>query len=243
MQRVKRSTAVAVLPAEPAGGTPGYFASPNPGGGVVATVPGFEWFNAVQEEIVNVILAAGMALDGTVFNQMEQAIVQLASTAAPKFPAGTRMPFAQAAAPAGWTQDVSDNADNRMLRVVKTAGNGVGGVASPILNNVVPAHTHGFTTGNQSADHAHSGSTGNVSNDHTHNFTAVLDIANQTRYSGGPAGLSSMGTTSGASANHTHAFTTGGASTSHTHSGSTDNGSSQTNWVPRYIDLIICSKD
>ena len=30
------------------------------------------------------------------------------------FAAGTRMPFAQAAAPTGWTQDVSDSANNRM---------------------------------------------------------------------------------------------------------------------------------
>ncbi|MEW9901045.1 hypothetical protein ABWL39_20720 [Chitinivorax sp. PXF-14] len=63
MQRVKRSTAVAVLPAAPAGGTPGYFANPNPGGGVPATVPGYEWFNSVQEEICAIIAAAGIALD------------------------------------------------------------------------------------------------------------------------------------------------------------------------------------
>jgi len=61
MQRVKRSTAVAVLPAAPAGGTPGYFASPNPGGGVAATVPGFEWFNGVQEALMAVIEGQGLS--------------------------------------------------------------------------------------------------------------------------------------------------------------------------------------
>lgn len=63
MQRVKRSSAVASLPAAPGGGTPGYFALPNPGGGVPATVPGYEWFNSIQEEICAVIAAAGIALD------------------------------------------------------------------------------------------------------------------------------------------------------------------------------------
>lgn len=65
MQRVKRATAVAVLPADPVGGTPGYFALPNPGGGIPATVPGHEWYNNIQEELCAVIAAAGIALDGS----------------------------------------------------------------------------------------------------------------------------------------------------------------------------------
>lgn len=63
MQRVIRNTAVVALPAMPSGGTPGYFANPNPGGGVPATVPGYEWFNSVQEELCAVIAAGGIALD------------------------------------------------------------------------------------------------------------------------------------------------------------------------------------
>ena len=70
MQRVTTSTAVAVLPADPAGGTPGYFANPNPGGGVPATIPNYEWYNNVQEEICALPTAAGIALDGTARNQM-----------------------------------------------------------------------------------------------------------------------------------------------------------------------------
>jgi hypothetical protein len=73
MQRVKRSTAVAVLPAPPSGGTPGYFASPNPAGGVPATVPGHEWYNAVQEELCSVIEAFG-ALNGGVNTQLRDAL-------------------------------------------------------------------------------------------------------------------------------------------------------------------------
>lgn len=52
-------------------------------------------------------------------------------------PVGTRMPFHQAAAPTGWTQDVTKN--DYMLRVVSTAGGGDGGTDSPI--NFTHTHT------------------------------------------------------------------------------------------------------
>jgi hypothetical protein len=41
------------------------------------------------------------------------------------FPAGTQMPFAQAAAPTGWTKNT--DVDNAMMRVVSTSGGGTGG--------------------------------------------------------------------------------------------------------------------
>ncbi len=63
MQRVRRSSAVVSLPTPPGGGTPGYFASPSALGGIPATVPGYEWFNSVQEEICAIIAAAGVTLD------------------------------------------------------------------------------------------------------------------------------------------------------------------------------------
>ena len=161
------------------------------------------------------------------------------------FASGTRMPFAQAAAPTGWTQDVSDNANNRMLRVVNTAGGGVAGSSSPILNNVVPAHTHGFSTGTASADHTHSGSTGTESADHSHAWTIYKgSTTGGTLPSATPyAEATGTGSSGGRSAAHYHSFTTGGISANHSHSGSTDNGSSQTNWTPRYINMIICTKD
>lgn len=78
MQRVTRSTAVAVLPAPPAGaGSPGYFTGGNPGTGTPATVPGFEWFNGVQEEIIAVIVAAGLTPDAGDLTQLRQAIAAL----------------------------------------------------------------------------------------------------------------------------------------------------------------------
>lgn len=77
MQRVKRSTAVALLPAAPAGGTPGFFAAPDPGGGIPATVPGYEWFNDVQEELMAVIEGQGLAASGVDRTQLRQAITKM----------------------------------------------------------------------------------------------------------------------------------------------------------------------
>ena len=156
--------------------------------------------------------------------------------------------FAQAAAPTGWTRVTDDSANNRMLRVVSTGGGGTGGSASPILNNVVPAHTHSFTSGGNSVDHTHGGTTGTMSNDHAHGYVQSNDqnrTVGNLIFGGGFAVNQGVfnSTTGGVNANHTHTFTTGGQSASHTHSGTTDNGSSQTNWAPRYIDMILCSKN
>jgi len=147
------------------------------------------------------------------------------------FVSGTRIPFAQAAAPTGWTQDTTDNATNRMLRVVNTTGNGVGGSASPILNNTVPSHTHGFSTGGISANHVHNDA------GHAHSDPGVQVIR------GSPSGTTSFQEWVGSHSTGTGYASLGGVSADHTHSGSTDNGSSQTNWAPRYIDMIICAKN
>jgi hypothetical protein len=85
MQRVNRSTAVAALPSPPAGGTPGYFAQPNPTGGVPATIPGYEWFNAVQEEICSVIESAGIVLDPADGAQLKKAILTSALDAVTRY--------------------------------------------------------------------------------------------------------------------------------------------------------------
>ena len=186
------------------------------------------------------------------------------------FPSGTRLPFAQAAAPTGWTQITDDTANNRMLRVVNSTGGGTGGSASPILMNVVPSHTHGWgaNTGTMSANstHYHSGTTGgmNANNPHSHGVSDPghshsLPLPVYADALGGqPAGASggrqvvnntSSATTgisiSASDINHGHDFTTDTRDINHTHyvSGTTDNGSSQTNWTPRYIDLIICQKN
>ena len=156
-----------------------------------------------------------------------------------QMPSGTRVPFAQAAAPTGWTQDVTDSANNRMLRVVNSAGNGIGGSASPILNNTVPSHTHGFTTGGVSTNHTHADS------GHAHT-TPLPDQYSKSIVTNGPVTFFSgvvQGSAGYNGVSSVSAANIGYQSDDHTHSGSTDNGSSQTNWSPRYIDMIICSKN
>lgn len=75
------------------------------------------------------------------------------------FASGTKMIFAQASAPTGWTQDTSSN--DAALRVVSGTGGGTGGTAnfsSPahslsagnttLSTTQIPAHTHGVHIGN-----------------------------------------------------------------------------------------------
>jgi hypothetical protein len=184
-------------------------------------------------------------------NTTQVATTAFVSTAVgnvPVFAAGTMLMFAQAAAPTGWAQVTTDSATNRMLRVVNTAGAGVGGSHSPIINNVVPSHTHGFSTGGASANHTHTGETGTESSTHTHQFTAVTysyydDVIDTWSDRASTDAAQRTSTTTGQSTSHYHGFTTSGVSADHSHSGSTDNGSSQTNWTPRYIDMILCSKN
>ncbi|NDI85082.1 phage tail-collar fiber domain-containing protein [Undibacterium crateris] len=158
------------------------------------------------------------------------------------FPSGTRMPFAQSSAPTGWVQDVSDKSDNRLLRVVNWVGGNVGGVHNPVINNVVPAHTHGFTTGWQSSDHNH------WLNDPGHAHAPARGgsfVTQMPNYSGDINGVGGGNATyngGGTTAATATGMTMNGISASHSHTGGTDNGSSQTNWEPRYIDMIICVK-
>ena len=148
-----------------------------------------------------------------------------------QLPAGTRAPFAQAAAPTGWTQDTTDNATNRMLRVVNTTGNGIGGSASPILNNTVPSHTHTFT-GNALGTHTHTDS------GHAHTLIGGVYAGNGSVVAGYSGGAGSFWTSS------TNIGTANISSVSAgTPSGTNAANASASDWSPRYIDMIICAKN
>lgn len=143
------------------------------------------------------------------------------------FASGTRMPFAQAAAPTGWTQDITDNAYNRMLRVINSAGGGVGGSDSPILNNTtMVAHTHTFT-GNSLAPHSHTDS----GHQHTGHNTPFYN-------SGIPAGGNNTTSTPGDTGIAYAQISSNSAGTP----AGTNSTTSGVSWTPRYIDMIICSK-
>jgi hypothetical protein len=81
MNRVDTSTAVLSLPAQETPGNPGYFTKGNPGTGLPATVPGQDWFNAVQEELMAIIEAAGLTPDKANLNQVLEAINILSQAA------------------------------------------------------------------------------------------------------------------------------------------------------------------
>ena len=147
-----------------------------------------------------------------------------------EFVTGTRLPFAQAASPTGWTQDVTDNATNRMLRVVNTAGNGIAGTDSPILNSSVPSHTHIFT-GSALAAHTHTDS------GHSHGIPANA-VAHGTPGGGTP--LWDSGNPTGSTNSGTAVLSSVSAGTA---AGTIASNTSSANWVPRYIDMIICSKN
>lgn len=60
MHRIDNATAAATLPTADSAGTPGYWTKGNPGTGTPATVMDQDWFNAVQEEFIAVLMAAGV---------------------------------------------------------------------------------------------------------------------------------------------------------------------------------------
>lgn len=125
-------------------------------------------------------------------------------------PTGKKMVFYNAAAPTGWTQDVTN--DDRALRVTTGAGGGTGGsdsVATP------PTHNHGGVTGSPDSSLDHTHATGGQ------HYTA----AQQT---GDPNNVIDY--------NSPVTSATGSASSmTHTHTISGDYA-----FRPKYCDVIIC---
>ncbi|UPG86865.1 hypothetical protein L2Y94_05785 [Luteibacter aegosomatis] len=74
MYQIDNATAATTQPAPTPPGKPGYFTDGSAVGGVPATVVPAEWLNAVQQEIINAILDAGLTPDKTAFNQLSLAI-------------------------------------------------------------------------------------------------------------------------------------------------------------------------
>jgi microcystin-dependent protein len=106
MHRVDTSQAAVARPANGAAGPvpDGYFQPGDPTSGPTATVPGYGWFNSVQEEIAYVIEQNGLALDKADDTLLHAAIAAqiAAAVAASLTPTGFLQPAFRAAAPAGW---------------------------------------------------------------------------------------------------------------------------------------------
>lgn len=160
-------------------------------------------------------------------------------------PSGTKMLFAQTAAPTGWTKDTTHN--DKALRVVSGTASTGGSVAfttaftsqavagtvggTTLTTAQIPSHTHTF-----------SGTTGTISSDHSHGIGGTFQSYGYPSVSSVFTQISSS-STGGVSANHTHAFsgtTAGsGSSGSHTHSFTGTN----IDLAVQYVDVIIATKD
>ncbi len=86
-------------------GTPGFFNQAAPGAGVVPTIPGPDWFNTMQEEMVALATASGAALDasGGVNNQALTALLQVTTLQVSGYGYGVPGSFTYTV-PAGKTQ-------------------------------------------------------------------------------------------------------------------------------------------
>ena len=147
-----------------------------------------------------------------------------AQIAAAQFPSGTKLIFNQASAPTGWVQLMGDSVTDRMLRINYNTGGGYGGSASPTVMNVVPTHTHGYTPPTVSV----------TDPGHAHTYTAVHYVSP----GAGPNG--SYPTTNLEETPTTTQMSVTGISVNLTGGSVAEN--SGTNWTPRYLDSIVCSK-
>jgi hypothetical protein len=165
---------------------------------------------------------------------------QLNTLSAAVIPAGTRMVFAQAAAPSGWTKLTTWA--NHMLRVVSGTGGGSFTGDSPILNDTVVSHTHTVTTGVESATHTHTFTTSS-NGDHVHTYNANNSTSQSAQSQGGGIAVGVVGANTGTAGAHTHTGTTAVDTGSHTHSGTTAVPGTVGTWTPSYLDTIVCSKN
>jgi len=175
------------------------------------------------------------------------------------FPAGTKVVFAQASAPTGWTQDTTNN--DKALRVVSGTGGGTGGTHG-LSSPPSTAHTHtggAHTHSTPSHSHSHTLSAGShtlsTAEMPSHNHTGRHrngdgNYQNNMSYNG--PWLSSQYSTAGmqntgGSSSHSHSLsgsiTSGGSGTSGSGGAVATSSASPTAFAPQYVDVIICSKD
>jgi microcystin-dependent protein len=146
-------------------------------------------------------------------------------------PAGTRMVFAQASAPTGWTQDTTAALNDSALRLVNTAGGGTGGTV---------AFTTAFASGLSSGSYtlaiadipSHSHGVSDPGHAHTTGFTIVTVTAGPDPIASGGGGMqftSSSTELTGISIN------ANGGGGGHSHS--------LPSFAVKYVDLIIAVKN
>jgi hypothetical protein len=141
-----------------------------------------------------------------------------------KFASGTKLVFYQASAPAGWSQDTSNN--DKALRVVSGSGGGTGG--SMAFSSAF-THTH-------ADDFASASVTLTTSQMPSHTHAVELFDGNLSGNQDVPRNSSAV--PSSVDATDLTQATGGGGSHTHTLSGSVTSATI----APHYIDVIVCSK-
>lgn len=164
------------------------------------------------------------------------------------FPSGTKMLFAQTAAPTGWTKDTTHN--NKALRVVSgTAGSGGTVAFTTAFASQAVAGTVGSTTATNQETTA-GGTVGNTTltinqmPSHVHGYVPPTTAAAVGAASGTGSSTGAIGYTgsAGGGGAHNHSFT----GTSHNH---TQNAHTHTftgtaiDLAVQYVDVIIATKD
>ena len=150
--------------------------------------------------------------------------------AAAGFAAGTKLLFAQTAAPTGWTKDTT-NYNNYALRVVTGAASSGGSVdfttafASQTPSGSVSVNTSGLSAGATTLSTAQMPS-------HTHTYGAI-GVGSYTACGGAGGGLTNTGATGGGGS-HTHSIS-GSATGSFT--------GNAINLAVKYLDTILATKD
>lgn len=178
--------------------------------------------------------------DGKMFTKRDNGAASIVEFG-PGFPSGTKMLFAQTAAPTGWTKDTTHN--NKALRVVSgTAGAG-GSVAftTAFQNRTTSSVEAGGTVA------AHTLTTAQIPS-HDHSFSVSGDTNLVTTFPNGQSathgaqtGQNSGGTTISFSGSGTTNPTGGGGSHAHGFTGSSH--SHTLDMRVQYVDVIIATKD
>ena len=182
------------------------------------TTSGSRWRRYVPEEVQLLIGRSLSSTDDVIDN----------------FPAGTTMPFFQAAPPTGWTLKTTNT--DALLRVVNTTGGGSGGSVSP----VTIAHTHSNTFSSAATELTIGGTALTIAQmpAHTHTVPALTTPTSEwvegVVVHAPPSTSTITSNSTGGGGTHTHSLA------SHTH---VLNGSiSSASITPKYIDVINCVK-
>lgn len=216
MHRVDTLTAAAALPAANPAGTPGYFTQGDLPGGIPATVPGQDWFNSVQEELINLLDEAEITPDKDDNTQLFQAIMALAL-----FQSGTKMWFWQNVAPEGWTIDATAADTILAVKGGVQAYNANGGTKFGTWTQ--PDHNHATAGHTLTVDEIPS---------HYHEVTGNVGTLSSTKIESACADTNPQ----------THQTSAVGGGQAHDH-GNVAGGATANTWRPLASVGIICTKD